>query len=42
VIATHIDLGLPTARSLDITPFTRRSRPEAADAADPFLSEGAL
>jgi heme exporter protein A len=42
VIATHIDLGLPTARSLDISPFTRRSRPVQADEADPFLSEGAL
>lgn len=43
VIATHIDLGLPTARSLDISPFTRRNQPPAAaDEADPFLSEGAL
>lgn len=42
IIATHIDLGLPTARSLDITPFTRRNQPVAVDEADPFLSEGAL
>ena len=42
VIATHIDLGLPTARSLDITPFTRRNQPVTVDEADPFLSEGAL
>jgi len=42
VIATHIDLGLPNARSLDISPFTRRNQPVTADAADPFLSEGAL
>ncbi|MGI3187073.1 heme ABC exporter ATP-binding protein CcmA [Nioella aestuarii] len=42
VIATHIDLGLPNARSLDIAPFTRRNQPVTADEADPFLSEGAL
>lgn len=42
VIATHIDLGLPTARSLDISPFTRRNQPVKVDEADPFLSEGAL
>lgn len=42
IIATHIDLGLPTARSLDISPFTRRNQPVTADAADPFLSEGTL
>jgi heme exporter protein A len=42
IIATHIDLGLPTARSLDISPFTRRNQPVTADEADPFLSEGAL
>ncbi len=42
VIATHIDLGLPTARSLDVTPFTRRERPAEDTADDPFLSEGAL
>lgn len=42
VIATHIDLGLPTARSLDITPFTRRQQPAARLHDDPFLSEGAL
>jgi heme exporter protein A len=42
IIATHIDLGLPTARSLDITPFTRRNQPVKVDEADPFLSEGAL
>ena len=32
VIATHIDLGLPTARTLDITPFISR----AVAATDPF------
>jgi len=42
IIATHIDLGLPNARSLDIGPYTRRNQPAAADEADPFLSEGAL
>ncbi|WP_127560720.1 heme ABC exporter ATP-binding protein CcmA [Nioella ostreopsis] len=42
IIATHIDLGLPTARSLDISPFTRRNQPVTADEVDPFLSEGAL
>ncbi|WP_071673402.1 heme ABC exporter ATP-binding protein CcmA [Nioella nitratireducens] len=42
VIATHIDLGLPTARSLDVTPFTRRARPASGASDDPFLSEGAL
>lgn len=31
IIATHIDLGLPTARSLDVTPFmARRARTQAA------------
>lgn len=42
IIATHIDLGLSTARSLDITPFTRRNQPVKVDETDPFLSEGAL
>jgi heme exporter protein A len=42
VIATHIDLGLPTARSLDITPFTRARQPRKSLHDDPFLSEGAL
>jgi heme exporter protein A len=42
VIATHIDLGLPNARSLDISPFTRHNQPAKADETDPFLSEGAL
>jgi len=42
VIATHIDLGLPRAKTLDITPFTRREQPAAALHDDPFLSEGAL
>lgn len=40
IIATHIDLGLPTARTLDITPFIARGLP-ASDpfADDPFLGE---
>jgi len=49
VIATHIDLGLTNARSLDITPCTRAGQPRqprqplaAAQDIDPFLSEGAL
>lgn len=42
VIATHIDLGLPTARSFDVSPFTRRNQPVTVDEADPFLAEGAL
>ncbi|ABD55564.1 heme ABC exporter ATP-binding protein CcmA [Jannaschia sp. CCS1] len=38
IIATHIDLGLPNARSLDITPFIAKGLP-ASDpfADDPFL-----
>ncbi|OAN77119.1 heme ABC exporter, ATP-binding protein CcmA [Jannaschia sp. EhC01] len=38
IIATHIDLGLPTARTLDITPFIAKGLP-AGDpfADDPFL-----
>jgi len=39
VIATHIDLGLPNAQSLDITPFIARNM-AASD--DPFLMEEAL
>lgn len=35
IIATHIDLGLPQARTLDITPF----RATSLETADPFLSE---
>lgn len=42
VIATHIDLGLPGAKSLDITPFTRAHQPRRPHHDDPFLSEGAL
>ncbi len=41
VIATHIDLGLPQARTLDITPFMTQGAP-VTDVADPFLSEGPL
>lgn len=38
IIATHIDLGLPTARTLDITPFVAKGIPAAATLAeDPFL-----
>lgn len=38
IIATHIDLGLPNARTLDITPFIAKGLP-ASDpfADDPFL-----
>lgn len=39
VIATHIDLGLPKARSLDITPFIAR---DTGQSDDPFLMEEAL
>lgn len=42
VIATHIDLGLPGARSLDISPFAQRNQPASVDEADPFLQAGAL
>lgn len=38
VIATHIDLGLPTARHMDITPFIAR---EPDQETDPFLGEDA-
>jgi heme exporter protein A len=38
IIATHIDLGLPSARVLDIAPF--RATANASD--DPFLDEGFL
>ncbi|RDC73365.1 heme ABC exporter ATP-binding protein CcmA [Rhodovulum sp. 12E13] len=37
VIATHIDLGLPHARTLDVTPFRATALPgKAAHAADAF------
>lgn len=42
VIATHIDLGLPGARSLDVTPFTRARQPSGPYHDDPFLSGGTL
>ena len=35
ILATHIDLGLPTARSLDITPFMAKGLP----ASDPFSDD---
>ncbi|MEM7469728.1 MAG: heme ABC exporter ATP-binding protein CcmA [Pseudomonadota bacterium] len=38
IIATHIDLGLAGARTLDVTPF----RAQADQTDDPFLSEGTL
>lgn len=38
IIATHIDLGLPTARTLDITPFIAKGLPaDDPFADDPFL-----
>ena len=39
IIATHIDLGLPNARTLDITPFIAR---ETEQQSDPFLMDGTL
>ena len=39
IIATHIDLGLPHAQSLDIAPFIARN---LAASDDPFLMEEAL
>lgn len=43
IIATHIDLGLPTARSLDVTPFmARRARTQAvANIDDDPFTQGA-
>lgn len=35
LMATHIDLGLPEARSLDVTPF--KARPEELGADEAFL-----
>ena len=40
IIATHIDLGLPTARTLDISPF--RAILQDAPSDDPFLGEAFL
>ncbi|QXT38122.1 heme ABC exporter ATP-binding protein CcmA [Gymnodinialimonas ceratoperidinii] len=38
IIATHIDLGLPSARTLDITPYVAKGIPAADTLADdPFL-----
>lgn len=45
VIATHIDLGLPNARSLDVTPFMarhRRADPSATPHDDPFAGGAPL
>ncbi|KPQ04362.1 MAG: ABC-type heme export system ATPase component CcmA [Rhodobacteraceae bacterium HLUCCA09] len=40
VIATHIDLGLPHARTLDVTPFRATAAPgDAAHAADAFADD---
>jgi heme exporter protein A len=43
LVATHIDLGLPNARVLDVTPFMakglRPDDPFAAGARDPFADE---
>jgi heme exporter protein A len=37
VIATHIDLGLPNARTLDVTPFmAKRLRSDDPFGGDPF------
>ncbi len=41
VIATHIDLGLPEARALDIAPFMA-SQIETDPSDDPFLAEDTL
>ncbi len=40
VIATHIDLGLPSARTLDVTPFmAKRLREDDPFGGDPFAEE---
>jgi heme exporter protein A len=40
VIATHIDLGLPNARSLDVSPFMAKGlRPDDPFGGDPFAAE---
>lgn len=42
IIATHIDLGLPTARSLDITPFMAKGMRADDPFAHAFADNGAL
>jgi heme exporter protein A len=40
VIATHIDLGLPNARTLDVTPFmAKRLRDDDPFGGDPFAED---
>jgi heme exporter protein A len=40
IIATHIDLGLPNARSLDVTPFmAKRLRDDDPFGGDPFAED---
>jgi heme exporter protein A len=40
IIATHIDLGLPSARTLDVTPFmAKRLRADDPFGGDPFAED---
>lgn len=42
IIATHIDLGLPTARTLDITPYIAKGLPSGDPFADDTFLEPSL